>query len=278
VGRPGGFPSLRSRPMLSDYVAPVAGALVVVALYLLISRFLERRRTIPELGLTGSVSELGAGLAVGAVLILVSSAAIVMMGGYRLNGQSSMAFAGKALCLGIGAAVPEELVFRGLLFRLTEPWLGSWLTVALCASVFGLVHAVSGAASLLGAVAIAASGGVLLCAAFMFTRRLWFPIGMHLAFNVLAVLSFGLPGAPGFLRLTTPPGADWLTGGEDGPQSSLITVALCLAVAAYLLRASWRAARVIGPRWTGQEPQARPHKHVAREARVRAQDGPADSG
>ncbi len=72
---------------------------------------------------------------------------------------------------------------RGVLFRIVEESLGSWIALALSAALFGALHAFNPGATLTSSIAIALEAGVLLAAVFMVTRRLWMVIGLHTAWN-----------------------------------------------------------------------------------------------
>jgi membrane protease YdiL (CAAX protease family) len=76
--------------------------------------------------------------------------------------------------------VAEEVLFRGILFRILEEGLGSWLALAISASLFALVHLDPQHPSLI-LITPQLLGGILLGAAYMLTRSLWLPIGIHWA-------------------------------------------------------------------------------------------------
>lgn len=92
----------------------------------------------------------------------------------------------------MAAAVTEEIVFRGVFFRLSEASLGTPLALLTSAMVFGLIHFLNRHATVQGAASIIFESGVLLAAAFVVTRRLWFPIGMHFAWNFTQGGLFGV--------------------------------------------------------------------------------------
>jgi hypothetical protein len=98
---------------------------------------------------------------------------------------------------------------------------------------------VTGEFSYWGAVAIVVEAGVLLSAAYYLTRRLWFPIGLHAAWNFSLAGIFGLrvsgvDPVRGFIQGSLH-GPDLLTGGSFGPEGSVVTVALGLALGIALL-------------------------------------------
>ena len=144
---------------------------------------LIRRRTIRELSGPGRLRELGAGLGWGAALMVAVFAVLAVIGSYRITAVGWNKGILIGLAAGIIAGVGEELLFRGILLRLLEAWLGSWWALAVTAVLFGAVHLGNADATAFGAVAIALEAGILLGACYLVTRRLWFAIGLHAAWN-----------------------------------------------------------------------------------------------
>ncbi len=117
---------------------------------------------------------------------------IALMGGYHVHGLGSVSGAVGMVGFMAAAAVTEELMFRGLLFRLVEERLGTWLSLLLTGVLFGLMHLLNPDASLWGATAIAIEAGFMLAACYAATRNLWVPIGLHFGWNFAAGGIFGV--------------------------------------------------------------------------------------
>lgn len=112
--------------------------------------------------------------------------------------------------------------------------------------LFGLAHLFNPGANLWSSVAIAIEAGVLLGAAFLWRRNLWFAIGLHTAWNAIEGL-FGIPvsgHADPALAQVTEHGPAWLTGGSFGMEASLIPVLASVAIATPMLIAARRAGRI----------------------------------
>lgn len=139
----------------------------------------------------------------------------------------------------VPAAIHEELLFRGYPFQKLHAR-NRWFAIGFVALVFAALHAGNEAATPLGLVNIFL-GGVLLGLAWERYRRLWFPIGLHLAWNLTTgpILGHEVSGyeaiATVFVEQGT--GPEWLTGGDFGIEGSAIMTAL-EAVAIALL---WRS-------------------------------------
>ena len=83
-----------------------------------------------------------------------------------------------------GTAVGEELLFRLVLFRLTEEAVGTGLAALISALLFGLSHAANPGTSSGSLFFLAAGMGSLLAFAYAATRNLWFPVGLHMAWKL----------------------------------------------------------------------------------------------
>jgi membrane protease YdiL (CAAX protease family) len=159
--------------------------------------------------------------------------------------------------MAIGAGAIEEIVFRGVVFRLLEEWGGTTVGLAASALLFGGLHCLNPQATLLGVAAIVLLGGIMLAAAYVLTRRLWLPIGIHAGWNFAEGGIFGVPTS-GFatkgLLVGELCGPVWLSGGSFGPESSIVAVVVCLAAAAVLLRRAAQRDRFVAARWKRRQP------------------------
>ena len=118
--------------------------------------------------------------------------------------------------------------------------------------MFGLIHLLGGHATLQGALSIIFESGILLAAAFLFTRRLWFPMGMHFAWNFTQGAVFGVAvsgGATSGLFRGELSGPAWFSGGAFGAEGSLVAVVLCASVGIVLLRKAWQRDGFVRPLW-----------------------------
>ncbi|MES2358626.1 MAG: CPBP family intramembrane glutamic endopeptidase [Gemmatimonadota bacterium] len=232
------------------FLFEVIGAIVMVVAYLVYVRVVERRG-VPELALGPAPKEFAAGFLLGALLFTVTIGIIWALGDYAIVGVNHWTAILSPLALGLGAGVLEEVLFRGVIFRITEEWIGSWGALAFSSLLFGAGHLANPHATLTSALAIALEAGVLLGAAFMITRRLWLPIGLHAAWNFTQSGIFGAPVSgtvPHGLFVSTLSGPAWATGGGFGPEASLPAVLVSL-VSVWLLVHAVRSGRVVQPIW-----------------------------
>lgn len=245
IGATAGHPLLQ--------IAVVIGwSAVGFAVYIGLVRLIERR-PVTELSLRGMGRELGIGLLIGAGLYTACILILMVLGMYKIDGFNPVSYMLPAIVLPLSSGIFEELLFRGVLFRIVEDWLGSWTSLAVSSLVFGLVHLMNPAATLMGAVFISVEAGILLAAAYMLTRRLWMSMGFHFVWNYTqsGVFSGTVSGGyvePGLIKPVID-GPTLLTGGAFGLESSIIAFLLCTATGVVLLRMAARRGHVVPPSW-----------------------------
>lgn len=222
------------------------------AVYIGFVRLVERR-AVTELAPPGMGRELGIGLLIGAGLYTACILILIVAGIYRIDGLNPVSAMLPAIAVPLSSGIFEELLFRGVLFRVVEEWLGSWISLAVSSLVFGLVHLMNPTATLLGAIFISAEAGILLAAAYMLTRRLWMSMGFHFAWNFTqsAVFSGTVSGGYALPGLIKPDidGPALLTGGVFGIEASVIAFVLCTATGVVLLIMAVRRGHVVPPFW-----------------------------
>jgi uncharacterized protein len=255
---------LNSDVMTSYAAEPVKAVQHIIALciagfaiYIGYAHFVERRE-VTELSIPGMGRELGIGLLVGAGLYSICELVLMALGIYRIDGLNSLDYMIPAIAMALSSSVFEELLFRGVLFRAVENWLGSWAALVVSSLVFGLTHLMNPEATLEGALFIAIEAGTLLAAAVMLTRRLWLSIGFHMAWNYTqsAIFSGIVSGnAPqqGLIR-STMQGPDWLTGGNFGVESSVLALVVCTTTGIVMLMMAVRRGNIVPPVWKRTAP------------------------
>ncbi|CAI9407267.1 MULTISPECIES: CPBP family intramembrane glutamic endopeptidase [Aestuariimicrobium] len=196
------------------------------------------------------------GLLIGAGLLLLC-AAVLTVAGLRvfdgLNHQVS-GLGWQLLQVGLVAGVSEEIMFRGMLYRVAERGLGTWLSTALSGLVFGLAHIFNPEASWWGAVAIALEAGLMFALLYALTRNLVLMMGIHAAWNIMqgpvlgSVVSGTATQGNGVL-VSHPAGPDLLSGGGFGIEASLITVVLLSVVTVLAAVRLHQRGMIVPPRW-----------------------------
>ncbi len=134
------------------------------------------------------------------------------------------------------AALHEELVFRGYPYQLLRQ-VHRGLAVVLASLVFAALHAGNDDVTALALINVFL-GGVILAFAYERYRRLWMPIGLHFAWNLMSgpVLGYDVSGftTSRSLLVTAVRGPALLTGGEFGIEGSILMTAVELVAAGLL--------------------------------------------
>ncbi|MGW5719533.1 CPBP family intramembrane glutamic endopeptidase [Amycolatopsis sp. NPDC003865] len=192
---------------------------------------------------------LGRGLLIGFSLFACVIGNIALLGDYDVLGWGSVGGALALFGFSAAAAVTEELLFRGILFRFVERWIGTWLALTLTGLLFGLSHLFNAHATFWGALAIAVEAGGMLAAAYAATRTLWLPIGLHFAWNFAegGIFGTGVSGtdAPQGLLHAVTSGPAALTGGEFGPEASLYSVVAGVVTTAVFMVLARRRGNIV---------------------------------
>jgi len=231
-------------------------AVGALGVYIGYVRLIERRATV-ELGRVGAISEFASGWIVGTVLFSLTILVLWLIGAWTVVGVNAWSALAYPFAGALMAACTEEVLVRGILFRIIEESLGSWIGLMLSAVIFGFLHAFNPGATLVSSIAIALEAGVMLAAAFMYTRRLWMPIGLHAAWNFTQGGVFGASvsgtEAHGLLEGQFH-GNTLITGGAFGPEASIVAVVICLLAGALVIDRARRRDHVVAPYW--QRPRA----------------------
>lgn len=208
-------------------VLGAATAVLSLFAYAWIVRRTEHRDPV-EVARKGALGALSRGLLIGSAMFGAVILNIWFLGDYHVLGWGSIAGPIALIGFTAAAAVTEELLFRGVLFRVIEERLGTWLSLILTSLLFGLSHLLNPGATVWSALAIAIEAGGMLAAAYAATRNLWVPIGMHFGWNFAEGAIFGTDisgkSAPEGLLRSALSGPEAISGGSFGPEASVYTV------------------------------------------------------
>jgi membrane protease YdiL (CAAX protease family) len=209
------------------------GMPIVVSVF--IARRIFDRRSFRSLGLhlnrqAGRDVLLGVGIAVlqtSLVFFLELAFGWLKVEGFAWQQQSSLTvLQGFLLWLVIFIAVGfyEELLSRGYQLQNLEEGLNTFWAVLLSSMVFGTLHFLNPNANWFSAVGITLSG-MFLAYAYLATRKLWLPIGLHIGWNLFLGPVFGFPvsglESSGLIKAVVD-GPLLFTGGEFGPEAGLL--------------------------------------------------------
>lgn len=191
------------------------------------------RHPVRALGLparSGTAREFGLGAALAWGMTVAVFLVIVFAGQYYLRIQNtSSAWTHLVLQIFMLAAgsLMAELVFRGYPFQKLVQATGPFFATILAGLFFGLVSITISGTTVV-AMWIYGVAAVLLSVAYLRTRALWLPWGLHFTWLAATALLFGQPIAgdrkASSVIQSFADGPTWLTGGEYGPAGSVVTL------------------------------------------------------
>ena len=237
---------------LKDLIGGIFTALLAIISYTYLFKLYEKRE-ITEFSKEDIIKNLSIGIVLGVILQSLTILVIYLKGGYSVISINPILFIIPPLTMGITSAIIEEVLIRGIIFRIPEEKLGSYISLLISALIFGALHMGNPNSSFSAGIGIAIQAGLLLGAAYIYSRNLWFPIAMHFAWNFTQSAIFGANVSGGSISKTLITskiaGAEWFTGGQFGPEGSIQATAFCLIATIILLVLSHKQGKIIKPYW-----------------------------
>lgn len=217
----------------SPLVIVIIAATAVPAVY--IARRWIDKKSFASLGLRAdrwSVADvvfgfLLSGVMAGSVFYAMSTLGYIGDVQVALSGQAAAMVLAQSLAIMALVGFWEELVFRGYVLQNMVEGLGLWVAVLVSCLMYGLIHSANPNAGLLS-TAIIMLFGFLRIYGYLSTGQLWLSIGMHTGWNFFQATVFGF-AASGHaedqtLLIHEPRSADWLSGGDFGPEGSVLVI------------------------------------------------------
>ena len=214
----------------------IVSALAIIS-YIIFFKYYEKR-AVTELCIKGLAKNLIIGTLIGFVLQALTILVIYLNGGFNIIAVNPVLYIIIPLTVAFTIAIIEEILVRGIIFRIIEEKLGSYISLTISAVIFGALHLINPNSTLLSGLCITFAG-FLLGAAFIYSRNLWFPIAIHFAWNFVQSGIFGaaVSGNAARKSLITSEisGNILITGGNFGPEGSLQATLFCLIATIMLL-------------------------------------------
>ncbi len=224
----------------------------------------------------GWLKDLLFGSLIGVASLLVATMIATLPGGlkFTLNAPVMFETVGRTLLTSLPifilAAAGEEAIFRGYPLQTMARSQLAWVAIIITSLIFSYGHLENPNVVPGFTFANTAIAGVWLAVAYLKTRNLWFPLGIHWAWNWTMGAVLGLP-VSGIERLTPEPlwravdlGPAWLTGGSYGIEGGAACTIALVASTLFI----WRT-RLVSPteemlRLTNQEnPKQKPPEIIS---------------
>jgi uncharacterized protein len=207
--------------------------------------FQGQRTPLKSMGLIRrptALQEFGVGAALGWSGMVACVLPMALVGGITITlwmGPRQFGFLLLDLGILLVASLAEEVAFRGYPFQRLIDAMGPTMATLVLSAVFALVHAGNPDSSG-GSIMVTVLAGWLLALAYLRTRALWLPWGLHFAWNASMGILFGLPisGLRMFSSVisSNPHGPLWLTGDGYGPEGSAVAAVVLLVSMLVLVR------------------------------------------
>ncbi|MFZ3217288.1 MAG: type II CAAX endopeptidase family protein [Candidatus Acidiferrales bacterium] len=158
------------------------------------------------------------------------------LGGLALSGGDAVKYGALYGAGFLMVGLFEEFSFRGYMQSTLDSAIGFWPAAIVLSILFGAIHLSNLGEAWFGAL-MAGSFGMLAAFSLQRTGNIWFPIGMHAAWDWGETFFYSVPDS-GFLAKghlfnsslhITP---TWLTGGRVGPEGSVFAFVVLLVGAA----------------------------------------------
>ena len=226
-------------PHASSIVRRLNIFIALVLSYWTFARAYERRAP-QELLIRSWWTLLGA--VAGALSIGVTILALYATGHYELVSLRDFHGIGDIFGLIWIAAVIEEVVFRGILFRIAEEEIGTRGALFLSAGVFSVAHVTNTGFRWITLISVTLAG-LMWALVFLIWRNIWVVAAHHCCWNATIFLT-GLPLSGEDWHLQAPlatvsHGSILWTGGAFGPEDSVLNIAVSIVICVAL----WRMAR-----------------------------------
>ena len=224
-------------------IALGTGAIVLYSLWERLWDRLGGRSSKNDVPLGRCLPETGKGFILGIIYFILVAGTIALAGCYRIKDTSfDLMLQIRALSMFFLTAACEEIIFRGILFKMIDEQFNTFVAFAVSAIFFGAVHLANPGATWWAGLAIAIEAGIMLSAAYKYSGTLWMPIGIHWAWNYTQgnILGFAVSGGNAGESLFIPEitGPDIITGGPFGAEASIVAVIIG-SILSILLIVSW---------------------------------------
>ena len=186
-----------------------------------------------------------AGAVAGSLSIAAPIALLYASGHYQVTSVRGLGGVGDVLLVILVAAVIEEVLFRGLLFRILEERVGTRVALAVSAVVFSVAHYANNGFTLTTLIAVVLAG-LMWSGVYVVSRSLWVASAHHCCWNATIFLT-GLPlsGQEEWRRqaplVSEYHGSVLWSGGAFGPENSVLSIGFSLVICLAL----WRLARAM---------------------------------
>ncbi len=245
VSKPIFYLLIDSKPIADTFINYTSVA-VLLATYYYLFRFFEKRQ-IQELSKKNILIELSGGFLLGFSILSIVILILYLLGYYEIVQFTGYSYFLAPLSFLIIAALIEEILFRAILYRILESWLGTYVVLVIISVVFELPHIFNDNVTLLSVILGLLFGfahGIM----YTYTKRIWVPFAFHLGWN-FAQPFYGsnLSGIEdlGSIFRAEFTGPKLITGSIYGIEDSILSIVFLFILCVVFLRLSIKENKII---------------------------------
>ena len=221
-----------------NLIKGVISSTAVIAAYIYFYRKYEKR-AITEFSNKGITKYIITGVIIGVLLQCLTILIIIINGSFEIVSINPISDMIIPFTVAFSIAIFEEILIRGIIFRILEEKLGSYISLLITAIIFGALHLANPNSTGLSGLCVGIEAGFLMGAAYIYARNLWFPIAIHFAWNFMQSGIFGAITSgnekTSSLLTTKITDSPLFTGGEFGPEGTIQAVIFCSLASILLL-------------------------------------------
>jgi len=210
------------------------------------------KREIGEFSSKGLLKNTILGVLIGTTVQGLTIIVIYFWGNFQIISVNPFSSIITPFAIAFSVAIFEEILLRGIIFRIVEEKLGSYISFAISAIIFGAVHLLNPDSSVISSICIGIVGFVF-GASYIYSRSLWLPIAIHFSWNFVQSGIFGAITSgnekTSSLFNTNISGAELITGGAFGPEGTIQALLFWLLVSITLMTVITQQNKLIKPFW-----------------------------
>lgn len=221
-----------SKPILSSLfsaeptikaITAIIGSIVMFLAYYLHLKYFEKK-SFSEFSFRYVHKEFPIGLLIGFGSMGMIILMLYLLGYYKFIAIKSVFEFLPTVAFIFGAAVLEEIIFRGLIFRTLEKWKGPITALLTSSLIFQIPHFMNLHTGISPAV-LGVLFGVITGLMYAYTRRLWLPIAFHFSWNLVQPIFITTLSGGKFISLFEAElnGPELLIGNEFGLEVSIFS-------------------------------------------------------
>jgi uncharacterized protein len=228
-----------SGELIKEVIQHLVSITTMILLYYLTYKILEKR-LISEIRIRKEIKYTILGLLMGIFSITIIIAILYILGYYHVIGINGDFPWSRYLPHVFVAALWEEFVFRGILYRILEEWMGTLWALGISSVIFGVLHLQNDDPNLVSVLS-AISGGLLMSILFAYRKNIWLPAFFHFSWNFTQLIwGSNLSGNNEIEQFIIAKfnGPAILTGGTIGIENSIFVFIICTGLFVFFLRRS----------------------------------------